>query len=307
MEFGVQHQLLRDLSIDAAVYDKKVGSFGATTTQYYDPFYGTQQVAFTLTRRDDDGWGIDMGLRARWSWLDASFAWTMFKTSPTVVIGGPLGSLSLPETDDAFYLVLDAHTSDRGSLHGFGAMLTARATNGLPYTPDFNLGAGTITPSIGGNPSGSPNSGHLPFTKTLDLRLTKVLRLGGRPWTLFADFRNLLDFTNMLAVFSETGTNVNPLYQSRFEASQKPFLYFEAGSAVKPNGDVDLTSCASWGNNQLDCVATIRAEQRFGNGDKLFTVAEQTAAFDAWYTILFGPSRFNAPGRTIRIGVQLNH
>jgi hypothetical protein len=53
-------------------------------------------------------------------------------------------------------------------------------------------------------------------------------------------------------------------------------------------------------------VALQRVEQRFGNGDGLYTLTEQTSAFNAYYDSFFGPWRFHGPGRTARIGIQLH-
>ncbi len=55
----------------------------------------------------------------------------------------------------------------------------------------------------------------------------------------------------------------------------------------------------------MNCVALTRVERRFGDGNQQFTLPEQQQAFDAYYRDLFGAWRFYAPGRTIRIGMEL--
>lgn len=67
---------------------------------------------------------------------------------------------------------------------------------------------------------------------------------------------------------------------------------------------MNLSGCATW-SSQLNCVALNRVERRFGNGDELFTLAEQQVAFESYYRDLFGAWRFYAPGRTIRVGMEL--
>jgi hypothetical protein len=56
----------------------------------------------------------------------------------------------------------------------------------------------------------------------------------------------------------------------------------------------------------VNCVALVRVERRFGNGDQVFTLAEQQATFEAYYRDFFGAWRFSTPGRTIRFGTELH-
>jgi hypothetical protein len=67
---------------------------------------------------------------------------------------------------------------------------------------------------------------------------------------------------------------------------------------------VNVGSCATW-SSQVNCFAWNRVEQRYGNGDQLFTLAEQQQAFELYYRDYFGGWRFYDPGRTIRIGLEL--
>ena len=55
-----------------------------------------------------------------------------------------------------------------------------------------------------------------------------------------------------------------------------------------------------------DCVYLIRAEERFGNGDGVFTLAEQQAASDASYMVNRGTNSFTGQGRRLRLGLELN-
>jgi hypothetical protein len=65
-----------------------------------------------------------------------------------------------------------------------------------------------------------------------------------------------------------------------------------------------LSGCGSWAN-PANCVALTRVEGRFGDGNGLYTLAEQSRAFNAYYDACFGPSRFYGSGRTLRFGVEL--
>jgi hypothetical protein len=50
----------------------------------------------------------------------------------------------------------------------------------------------------------------------------------------------------------------------------------------------------------------VRTEERFGNGDGTFTVAEQRAAFGSLYDLLYGSQWLQKSNRLLRIGVQVD-
>ena len=83
-------------------------------------------------------------------------------------------------------------------------------------------------------------------------------------------------------------------------------LWDEAGNAGALGADksIDLSSCASW-SSQINCVSLRRVEQRFGDGDGVYTLAEQEHALNTYYNSFFGPWRFYAPARSIRVGLEL--
>ena len=86
-------------------------------------------------------------------------------------------------------------------------------------------------------------------------------------------------------------------------------------------GDIDLTfggqgnaGCANYvtqggQGGAPSCIELVRAEERFGNGDRIFTLAEQQRVSEASY---FGPgngrgsSNFLGAGRQVRLGLELN-
>jgi hypothetical protein len=55
-----------------------------------------------------------------------------------------------------------------------------------------------------------------------------------------------------------------------------------------------------------NCVYLIRAEERWGNGDHLFTEDEQRAASDALYNTIRGTQNFTGEPRRMRVGFELN-
>ena len=81
------------------------------------------------------------------------------------------------------------------------------------------------------------------------------------------------------------------------------------GSAIR---EVDLTSLAaaratSAGgvSNEVDRIALLRAESRFGDGDGKFTPEEQYRAFLAADLFRFGPQHLVDSGRRLRLGLEL--
>ena len=70
-------------------------------------------------------------------------------------------------------------------------------------------------------------------------------------------------------------------------------------------------SCGSWKRDDgtsatPNCVYLIRAEERYGNGDHIFSQAEQTRASDALYYVFRGVSSFTGAPRRIRVGFEVN-
>ncbi|HEU5260340.1 MAG TPA: hypothetical protein VFU41_02830, partial [Gemmatimonadales bacterium] len=112
--------------------------------------------------------------------------------------------------------------------------------------------------------------------------------------------------------FAETGDVVNALHQRNVVGD--PVLgtgeYLALWNEARDNGalgagnTVDLRACTTWSSPE-NCVALSRVERRFGDGDGLYTQAEQERAFNTFYDSFFGPWRFYGPGRTARVGLEL--
>ena len=189
-------------------------------------------------------------------------------------------------------------------------VVTARAVGGLPYTRLINDANGTVAPFQGfgvtGRAAENLNASRLPWTKTIDLRLSREFRMGRFGGSVFADARNLLGLHNTVALFAETGAKTNDDY--RFQLLQAEFDALkneaQAAGALMPDGTtIDLQgTCAGW-SAQFNCVALRRVEARFGNGDGIYTLAEQQRVLNVFYDSFLGPWRFNGPGRTVRFGL----
>ena len=104
---------------------------------------------------------------------------------------------------------------------------------------------------------------HPAFTRSAaaqNARIAKRTRTAGHEWSIYLDARNLLNFSNIVALFAQTGDTANPLHKQQI-----------IGAPAFPSGQYAIL-----------CVALMRVEGRFGDGDQLFTLAEQQRAFDAY-------------------------
>ncbi len=183
---------------------------------------------------------------------------------------------------------------------------------------------------------GDQNGARHPTFKQLDLRLTKGFALRGVDVTVYADARNVLNFENIIRVFAATN-DVRNVEQEEIYWRSDSSTWVEEGSRNgvydDVSGDLDMTfggganqadpgMCGSWTTqdgdpNAPNCVYLIRAEQRYGDGDGVYTVAERRAASDAAYGVtglnianIFngagGRYRFLGAERAIRVGFELN-
>ena len=210
-------------------------------------------------------------------------------------------------------------------LQNVGLFATFRYTSGTPYTR-CQAGIGdedVVSGDTCNNRFPDPlNSSRLPSFKNLDLRLTKGFSLGGIDLTGYIEARNALNFKNIIQVFTTTGDVNNSAEETKNFAADSADYANEAdqSSALLPNGAVDLrfggaadprTGCGSWvdqaGNPAApNCVALIRTEERYGNGDHIFDLAEQRRASDALYYTVRGLHNFTSSPRRMRLGVEVN-
>jgi hypothetical protein len=135
---------------------------------------------------------------------------------------------------------------------------------------------------------------------------------------VYLDVRNLFNFRNVTRVFAATGDVVSQLDNARSWSSDSA-LYSEeahASGALAGDGSIDLrfeegiSGCAEWVTGGRapavpNCIYLIRAEERYGDGDHVFTLAEQRRASDANYAVDQGVHHFTGPPRLVRLGVEL--
>jgi len=305
-----------------------------------------RQLTINVLTSGDFGYdrGIDMKLDRRiGTWLQATVAYTYevaagtgsspysYLNTNARSISGVTGSV-LPPAEQA-RAVNDQRTHNlvgalsfnvpqgwqQGTTVGnifkdVSAFVTFRVLSGLPYTPILNSGGGQTAPGTNfglvASASGDVNSATTPWTKYLDLRLNKALKFGRLDVTMFADIRNLFNWKNITGLFAETNDVTNGLYETQVISGEFPLLANEANGngALRSDGAVLLNSCGTWSgaSGPVDCVELKRAEARFGNGDGVYTVAEQANALNAYYNLFHGAYGFNDSPRDIRLGFELN-
>ena len=215
----------------------------------------------------------------------------------------------------------------------FGVFTVLRYASGTAYTTCNEFAGNESVVSGGvcnqGSFGGELNSARLPAFKQLDMRFTKGFTLKGVGVTAYLDARNILNLRNVLAVFVETNDVVNGTEQVKQFSSDSQGIANEAKVNSLYNGStgaVDLSfggagrnGCAGFLNTNgqgaaPDCLYMLQAEQRYGNGDGVFTLAEQQRASAALYNVAAGVAggagrgldNFTGPGRDMRLGLELN-
>jgi len=281
LDLGVRSAVGRDLVFDVAAYYKDLPQYVGRLRPFGDPVVVGDTFTVNVLTVSREAHGVGLDARLDWhagGWLTASSAYSVLLAHD--VATHAVGAMALVQTPSNW------------AVRDLSAQITLRATSGLAYDPQTNIGLGTIAPSS--SLAISTGSARLPWTKRLDLRITKAVRAGGRAWTIYADLRNALNFRNTLALFAETGGVVNAEHRIQSLSNEYSNLHSEANSngAVEPDGTtINLSSCGAW-SNPANCVALTRVERRFGDGNGL-------------YDAFFGPSRFYGSGRTLRFGVEL--
>jgi hypothetical protein len=140
--------------------------------------------------------------------------------------------------------------------------------------------------------------------------------------TGYLEARNALNFKNIIQVFTTTNDVINAREQAaNFAADSSDYaLEADRSGALLGDGSIDLsfngatdprTGCGAWlkqdgSPGAPNCVALIRTEERYGNGDHVFDVNEQRAASNALYDEVRGIHNFTSSPRRFRLGVELN-
>lgn len=206
-------------------------------------------------------------------------------------------------------------------MNRLGIYGTARYSSGTPYTrcdPTLDGDASLL----GGSPctrlAGDYNGARRPSYKNVDLRVTKGFRIGSLDLTAYADARNVLNLKTITNVFAQTGTTENENY-AQIVARQDSLnwatlghandAYSDATGAMQlPGSDAECGSWLTTGKTPSPptCYFLRKAEQRFGNGDGLYTQEEYQLAQHTARLSTFDITRFTGMGRRLRLGMEVN-
>lgn len=332
LEFGATGRVGEGWTLDAAVFNKALSSqVLAGIVPLPDPFKNGFTSDFPIFFNEDIGdvRGVESRVDRRVSDVlsgSVAYSYRALANVPSTLrlpndyqhAVAAMAALTVPH-------LWRAGTVVGRALDGTDVFATLRFATGGRYTRVIQQGAGFTSFGFAGFPIEPLFASLLPSTRTVDVRVTRSVRLGARAATLFAESQNLFNWTNVLGVYTESGAVTNAPYERTFVDEQTALLVGEANAAglgtTDANGNfaADLSSpgvCATWAGRStssqavaasgpVDCVMLVRAEQRFGNGDGIFTKSEYTRAFSAWYNLAHAPYQFYGQGRRIRVGLEV--
>jgi hypothetical protein len=186
-------------------------------------------------------------------------------------------------------------------LSDLGIFATMNLGSGLPYTRLINSGNGQTGPPTragqGAQTAEQLNASRTPMEKQFDLRVTKGFQVLGRGAQLFVDARNPLNFENTPSVYMETGTTENEAYVT--SALRGQVLTQAGGTAIR---DITISTIAE---NDLNKYMMRKAEAQWGNGDGIFSVEEQYAAWGQYWQYFNGSFRLRNSQQSLRLGFQV--
>jgi hypothetical protein len=318
LELGTHFELAQDRNTfaDIAIYSEDLTGEAVHLQRFADPAAGGLEGdwrVFTMTSRGKVR-GIDANIGRRFSRVVTAAVSVSHQDGPALhearTFG--IGSIALRWGERAPLGNVLANTDIASIL---------RVGTNRRYTLERNFGAGSTIDQPNLEFIEPENSSQLPLIKTIDVRLTRSFPLGRLGGAVFVESTNLLNWSNLTDIFTETGEVQNDTYQARWVDGQVAQLEYEAaqsGLLINVSGEpaVDLRSpgvCTGWSartgsgaGGPADCVLLQRAERRFGNSDGLYARGEYTTAFTAWYDFANAPYRFYGTGRRVRLGVELS-
>jgi TonB-dependent receptor-like protein len=334
-DLGARYQLQERLSLEGSVSHREDKDLvQAEFVSEFDPVRGSQtSILRALNSGSTKATSFDLRVRRSLggrgqAWLSYSYT-DATRELPRQALGAT--PTSVPTQDNRPHTVTGAvlfqSASDSrlagGVLRNTGVFAALRFASGTAYTGCSPADPANVSVLSGETCAlffGDPNGDRLPWVKLVDLRVTRGFDLGRVRLTAFADARNLLNTRVVTRVFAATGKTSSSAERLQLQnANLNEFANeAQANGVQQVNGTIDLSfggvndpraACASWvrgGSPAVpNCVYLIGAEERWGNGDHLFTVAEQARAADAFYLAGRGLQNFTGPGRRVRIGVEV--
>lgn len=324
-EIGVRRRISNGLMLDLSLWNRQASDLPIhRLVTSFDPVVGANlDLVRIVSQGERTVRGLDLRLDGRpLPWLGLGVGYSLQQARHGSDIPTPD---SRPHTV-AGIIALSAPEGLDGTLEDIfrGTTLHAlfRFSSGTPYTrcPDDQANASVLSSQLCNGIFDADIKARLPAVKQLDLRLAREFTVGGRAVTAYLDFRNLFNFTNVRQVFSATGTTTSPILENFSWSSDSSAFALEAeqnGLYDSMTGNMDLrfggaaaSGCASWlrtsGQPAVpNCVYLVRAEERFGDGDHIFTLSEQRRASKAHLDTQVGEQLLTGPGRRLRLGFEV--
>jgi hypothetical protein len=205
------------------------------------------------------------------------------------------GSLQLPRD----YM---AGTTAGAILNDLGVFAILSARSGQRFTKLEQFGRSNLTPPTGGALLESSISAlEMPWQIEFDLRLAKGFGLGrGLNLQVFVDWRNPFNISTTNVVFAETGDTSHDLARTDWISDSMIDIRLDGDSEIR---DFDIAIESP--ENDFNKYMLMRAEQRWGNGDGVFAVEEQEAAFGQSWEYSRGQYVLAPSNQSLRLGLRL--
>lgn len=341
-EFGYRQLVGQDLVIDISAFNKKQRSaLAARKLPFSDPNREGATVFLNVITNKD--WTESNGFEAKvdktfgnlsvnslaYSFIDARGTGSDPFTYTSLILRA-VSNLALltgePERPPEVLLPLEqsrAHnislTSSlqfpvdymEGSVAGailsdFGIFAILRVRSGLPFTKLVNTGNGQIGPpsaaGLEGRPQSSISNTETPWTTSFDMRFFKGFQVG-QNWNVqvFVDWRNPFNISSYNTVFLETAGIVNEQFRDAQLLTSLTDPRLDGDPLVR---DFDIATESP--ETDYNKFSLMRAEERWGNGDGIFTVEEQITSFGQQYENDFGKNvRFDTSDQLFRLGLRV--
>jgi hypothetical protein len=187
-------------------------------------------------------------------------------------------------------------------LNDLGVFTVLYARSGQRYTAMGTTGSARLVPPSGGTePTTSFAAVELPWQLEFDIRISKGFSLGrSLDLSAFVDWRNPFDIARTDFVFAETGGVKNALAEEIWISEGLTDPRLDGDAEIR-----DFDIAAESPENDFNKYMLMRAEQRFGNGDGIYTVEEQTEAFSQEYEYSRGEYRLAPSNQSLRLGLRL--
>jgi len=187
-------------------------------------------------------------------------------------------------------------------LNDLGVFTILYARSGQRITKLEQIGRATLAPPTGGIlPESSFGGLEMPWQIEFDLRLTKGFDVGrGLNLQAFVDWRNPFNIRQTNLVFAETGDTSHDLARTQWIADAMIDSRLDGDNEIR---DFDIAIESP--ENEFNKFMLMRAEQRWGNGDGIFTVEEQEASFSQDWDYYRGEYVLAPSNQSLRLGLRL--